>query len=284
MRLHGRFQPIRSGDGRLDAELAQWRYLLELVAGSTWDGVAGLALTAGAGLVATALESGTQVDVGAGNGIQVTADAVAVRLDGATLSVSVSGLKISAGGVGPTELAASVAGAGLTGGAGSALAVNPDGVTLEVTADQVKLRSAGVTETHLAASVAGAGLTGGAGAALAVNTDGVTLEVSGDQVQVRDAGIGATQLAAAVAGAGLAGGAGSALSLDVRRETPAGAVDGANTAFTLATAPMASGEFVFKNGVLQHPAGVDYTLSGTTVTFTVAPAGGSILWAVYFAA
>ena len=76
-------------------------------------------ITAGAGLTKT----GDTLDVGAGDGIQADADAVTVKLDGATLSKGASGLKIAAGGVGVNEIAAAIAGAGLSGGSGSALSV-----------------------------------------------------------------------------------------------------------------------------------------------------------------
>lgn len=38
MRLHGRFQSIRTGTQDVDAALERWRVALELLAGSTWDG------------------------------------------------------------------------------------------------------------------------------------------------------------------------------------------------------------------------------------------------------
>jgi hypothetical protein len=54
-------------------------------------------------------------------------------------------------------------------------------------------------------------------------------------------------------------------------ETPSGAIDGANLAFNLAVAP--SGCMVVVNGVLQAE-GLDYTRSGTTITFLAAPTSG----------
>lgn len=65
---------------------------------------------------------------------------------------------------------------------------------------------------------------------------------------------------------------------DFQTETPSGTVNGSNTVFTLAATPSA-GVLVFKNGLLQIE-GTDYTISGATITFTVAPAGGSTLEAV----
>lgn len=50
------------------------------------------------------------------------------------------------------KLAASVAGNGLSGGAGSALAVNVDGSTLEINSDALRVRDAGITLAKLATS------------------------------------------------------------------------------------------------------------------------------------
>jgi len=66
----------------------------------------------------------------------------------------------------------------------------------------------------------------------------------------------------------------------VFNEVPTGTVDGVNAAFTLANTPVAGTVQVFKSGLLQTPT-TDYTVSGTTVTFVVAPAGGSVLLVHY---
>lgn len=64
-------------------------------------------------------------------------------------------------------------------------------------------------------------------------------------------------------------------------ETPAGAVNGVNTVFTLAHAPNPAGSLLLTlNGVVQK-AGADYTLAGSTVTFFVPPASGDSLEAWY---
>lgn len=58
----------------------------------------------------------------------------------------------------------------------------------------------------------------------------------------------------------------------ITRETPAGAMNGANTIFTLANTPVVGSEHVFLNGLLQEPgAGNDYTISGATITYLSAP-------------
>jgi len=58
-------------------------------------------------------------------------------------------------------------------------------------------------------------------------------------------------------------------------EVPSGTINGANAVFTLANAPSPAASLeLFLNGVLQRPAGVDYTLSGLTITYVTAPLTG----------
>lgn len=65
------------------------------------------------------------------------------------------------------------------------------------------------------------------------------------------------------------------VSIFVKRETPSGLVNGANTTYTLANTPVAGSEEVFLNGLLQEPgAGNDYTISGSTITYLAAPVSG----------
>jgi len=69
----------------------------------------------------------------------------------------------------------------------------------------------------------------------------------------------------------------------VDAETPAGAVDGINASFALASAPApAESLSLFRNGVLQK-AGVDYTLNGSAITFAAGavPQSGDVLVASY---
>ena len=66
-------------------------------------------------------------------------------------------------------------------------------------------------------------------------------------------------------------------------EVPAGAVDGANVAFTVSNAPTpASSLLLFRNGLLQK-AGFDYSLSGSSITFVFAatPQPGDTMLASY---
>lgn len=54
---------------------------------------------------------------------------------------------------------------------------------------------------------------------------------------------------------------------------PTGAIDGSNKTFTLRSVPAWSSLHLYKNG-LRQILGIDYTLSGATITFRTAPASG----------
>lgn len=70
----------------------------------------------------------------------------------ANLSQDATGLFVTAAGITETELNASVAGAGLLGGAGTALSVGVDDSSIEINADALRIKAAGVTNTMLATS------------------------------------------------------------------------------------------------------------------------------------
>ncbi|MDX2154397.1 MAG: hypothetical protein SFV54_26890 [Bryobacteraceae bacterium] len=77
-------------------------------------------------------------------------------------------------------------------------------------------------------------------------------------------------------------GAGAAAGF-VDNEAPAGAVNGTNAVFTLANVPTpASSLMLYRNGLLQR-SGVDYTISGNTVTFAAGaiPGTGDVVMASY---
>lgn len=68
----------------------------------------------------------------------------------------------------------------------------------------------------------------------------------------------------------------------VENEVPTGTVNGSNAAFTLAGTPNPAASLeVYVNGVHMKSGGEDFSLSGSTITFTVAPATGSLLLASY---
>lgn len=144
------------------------------------------------------VDPGTGLPSGASNA------QLALKLDGTTLEKTSTGVKVKDAGITATQLATSVAGAGLSGGAGTPLAVNTgDGV--EILSDAVKVKVSdfagegleddGVNNLRLKASVAGDGLSHAAGI-LSVNTDDVTIEKSADALRVKDGGITAPKIAA----------------------------------------------------------------------------------------
>lgn len=62
---------------------------------------------------------------------------------------------------------------------------------------------------------------------------------------------------------------------------PTGTINGSNQVFTLPAAALGNTSiFLFINGLLQR-YGTDYTRTGTTLTFTTAPASGSDIWVMY---
>ena len=115
-----------------------------------------------------------------GQGLQFTANQLALELDGATLSKSASGLKvadngitdvqITDGAVDENKLNASVAGDGIAGGGGAVLSVDHDAEGLQFVAGQ-----------------------------LALELDGLTLSKSVDGLKVADEGIANAQIATAAA-------------------------------------------------------------------------------------
>lgn len=69
----------------------------------------------------------------------------------------------------------------------------------------------------------------------------------------------------------------------VTREVPSGAINGANTSFSLANTPVAGTETLYLNGLEQNVGGAaDYTISGATITYNTAPTTGDILVVSYF--
>ena len=64
-------------------------------------------------------------------------------------------------------------------------------------------------------------------------------------------------------------------------ETPSGAVNGSNVTFTLSATPVANASVIMVLDGVTQTNGTDYTVSGTTVTFTTAPATGTEVIAIY---
>lgn len=65
------------------------------------------------------------------------------------------------------------------------------------------------------------------------------------------------------------------------QEVPSGTINGSNTAFSLAQTPQENAAvLLFIDGILQRQ-GTDYTLSGTSITMTTAPATNQSIDAWY---
>ena len=68
----------------------------------------------------------------------------------------------------------------------------------------------------------------------------------------------------------------------VTREVPSGSINGSNVTFTLANTPLVGTECIYYNGLLQNVgAGNDYTISGSTITFVIAPETSSVILVNY---
>ena len=72
--------------------------------------------------------------------------------DGSTLRLVGSEFSVKPEGITATELATSVAGAGLTGGDGTPLAVQVDGASIEISTDLIQVKAGGIQDSHLASS------------------------------------------------------------------------------------------------------------------------------------
>ena len=78
---------------------------------------------------------------------------------------------------------------------------------------------------------------------------------------------------------------GASLSANMKVwETMGGTPNDSLTAFTIADAPVSGSLVIFLNENAQEGGGVDYTFSGVTATFTVPPATGDRLRAIYIKA
>jgi hypothetical protein len=179
-------------------------------------------ITAGDGLQKTAntisvdlsANSGLQIasgelELNAGQGVELSGGALKAKLDGSTLALSASGLKV--GTITSAEIGANaVTGNAIADGAVGDSAMLADSVVSSskiasnaITEAKVatgaislnKLASNSVDASKIATSVAGSGLSGGGGSALSVDVDGSSIEIGGSGLNVKSAGIVAAMLA-----------------------------------------------------------------------------------------
>jgi len=150
-----------------------------------------------------------ELELNAGNGLELNGGAVRAKLDGSTLSLSASGLKV--GTITSSELGAnSVLAASIADGAIDDSAMLADSVVIaakiasnaiteaKINSSAVslnKLASNSVDENKLTTSVAGSGLSGGGGSALSIDVDDSSIEIGGSGLNVKSAGIVAAMLA-----------------------------------------------------------------------------------------
>lgn len=67
------------------------------------------------------------------------------------------------------------------------------------------------------------------------------------------------------------------------QERPSGTINGVNTVFTTSQLPVASNSVTLymDGGILAQGPGLDYGVSGNTLTLTAAPVAGQFLWVAY---
>lgn len=127
----------------------------------------------------------------------------------------------------------------------------------------------------------GSGGGGGGGqASLQFKDEGTNLGAIGtvDTINFTGTGVTASRASNTIT-VDVTGGSGG--TTNAYAEVPTGTVNSANVTFTLANTPGdTDGVIVLLNGVTQYN-GVDYTVSGTTITFTTAPVTGSTIFAYY---
>ena len=222
--------------------------------------------------------------------------------DSGDFDVTDGAVSIKAGGVDNSQLANSsitvTAGDGLQGGGSVAL-----GGTVTLNIDVSDFAGAGLEDDgsenlRLASSVAGDGLAYSVGV-LSVNVDGSTIEINSDTLRVKDEGITEAKLDVAnsptdgyflryTTASGMVWAdidtSSSVTESDIKLENFSSSCDGSTTGFTLSSTPVDNSVQVFLNGLLQEKgAGKDYTQSGTSITFSIAPETGDILLVHYVA-
>lgn len=145
------------------------------------------------------------------------------------------------------------------------------------TRDVMRFAGAGVTATDNGTQtiVTIPGATGSGGHVIADEGTPLTARAT---LNFTGAGVAATDDAAnSRTVITIAGASGGGVSY---RETPAGAINGVNAAFTLTYTPLSESLALYLNGVYQMP-GTDFTGGGTAITYVIAPRAGDVHLAAY---
>ena len=200
-------------------------------------------------------------------------------------------------------------GAGLVKDVDDNLTVNVDDSTIEIDTDVVRVKDLGITNAKLAGSITDDKLA--SDYIQTSEVDGTTIEFNEatgvSELKIVDGGVDTLQLADEAVTEGkidmfnsptlgyvlgyTSNGlewvanteAGAVLEADVIvNEIPTGLINSLNVTYTLANTPVAGTVAVFLNGLYQAPGvGLDYTISGTTITFVKAPRTNSDLYVTY---
>lgn len=242
------------------------------------------------------------LDLKANSGLEISATELAVKLDGSTLAMGASGLKVSA--ISNTEISAD-AGIALDkihdmadtkimigSGSGNAEYALSGDITMS-NAGLIAIGATKVTDSMInddvATGLAGDGLSASSGVlALDLNElTGAIVVVADDSIAFIDATDNSSKkesiadLVGLIAGTGLTATAGvlsvdtianNIVEGDIQKEDESANCNGSQVEFTLASTPIANSVMVFLNGQLQiEGLGKNYSISSTTITFATAP-------------
>ena len=143
-----------------------------------------------------------ELEVNAGQGVELSGGALKAKLDGSTLSLSASGLKV--GTITSSEIGANaVTNNAIADGAidDSAMLASSVVTSAKIASNAIteakvatgaislnKLASNSVDENKITTSIAGSGLSGGGGSALSVSVDDSSIEVGGSGLNVKASG------------------------------------------------------------------------------------------------
>jgi hypothetical protein len=254
-------------------------------------------------------ENIAEVALKANSGLEISSNEVAVKLDGATLAMGASGLKVSA--IANNEISADASidldkihdmadtKVMIGSGAGNAEYALSGDVTMGntgITAIGATKVTDAMINDDVATGLAGVGLSATAGVlALDINELDIeaTFDPSADYVALEDATDNGSNrtlwsvIATAIAGTGITATDGvlsaeavanNIVEGDIQVENKSATCDDVEVDFTLSNTPIANSLQVFLNGLMQEEgSGKDYTVDGTTVTFAIAPETNDIL-------